>query len=150
MKPVPAPTSATLEVADELAQAAKETAELANRSMAKQIEHWARLGRAVEQLVKTSDVMAFKAHLADPSDADKVSKARAALERLMKALVEQTDRDAARTLISETSKPVYEAVPAQPDRVAQVWPDGRKIVGHFVDSEFVADPPSPKQASPAR
>lgn len=139
-----------VKVADELAQAAKETAELANRSMAKQIEHWARLGRAVEQLVKNSDVMAFKAHLADPSDGEKVLKARAALERLVKALVEQTDRDAARILILETGKPVYEAVLGQPDRVAQVWPDGRKIVGHFVGNEFVAEQPSPKQASPAR
>jgi len=139
-----------VKVADELANAARETAELANRSMAKQIEHWARLGRAVEQLVKTSDVMAFKAHLADPSDADKVADARAALERLVKALVERTDRDAARTLISETGKPVYEAVPGRPDRVAQVWPDGRKIAGRFVGSEFVADAPTAKQASPSR
>ena len=87
-----------VKVADELAEAAKETAELANRSMAKQIEHWARLGRAVEQLVKTSDVMVFKAHLADPLDADRTSEARSALERLVKALVERTDRDAARAL----------------------------------------------------
>ncbi len=139
-----------VKVADELAEAAKETAELANRSMAKQIEHWARLGRAVEQLVKTSDVMAFKAHLADPADEDKIAEARAALERLVKALVERNERDRARTLISETGKPVYEAVPGRPDRVAQVWPDGRKIVGHFDGNEFIADGPSVKQASPSR
>lgn len=139
-----------VKVANELAEAAKETADLANRSMAKQIEHWARLGRAVEQLVKTSDVMAFKAHLRDPSDADKVSEARAALERLVKALVERTDRDAARTLISETGKPVYEAVAGRPDRLAQVWPDGQRIVGRLVGQEFVADEPSLKQDLPAR
>ena len=139
-----------VKVADELAKAAKETAELANRSMAKQIEHWARLGRAVEQLVKTSDVMAFKAHLADASDPDKVSEARAALDRLVKALVERTERDAARALISETGEPVYEAVPARRDRVAQVWPDGRKVLGRFVGTEFVPDELSPKQALPSR
>ena len=33
-----------VKVADELAEAARETAELANRSMAKQIEHWRGLG----------------------------------------------------------------------------------------------------------
>ena len=139
-----------VKVADELAEAAKETAELANRSMAKQIEHWARLGRAVEQLVKTSDVMAFKAHLADPADEDKIAEAGAALERLVNALVERTDRDAARALISKTGKPVYEAVPGRPDRVAQVWPDGRKCIGHFDGDEFVADEPSAKQTSPSR
>lgn len=139
-----------VKVADELAEAAKAMAELANRSMAKQIEHWARLGRAVERLVKTSDVMAFKAHLADPSDPDKVSAARAALDRLVKALTEGTDRDAARALILGTGEPVYEAVPGRRDRVAQVWPDGRKVMGRFVGSDFVADELSPKQASPSR
>lgn len=139
-----------VKVGDDLAAAAKETAELANRSMAKQIEHWARLGRAVEQLVKTSDVMAFKAHLADPADEGKIAEARAALERLVIALVEQTDRDAARALISETGKPVYEAVPGRPDRVARVWPNGRKIVGHFDGDEFVADEPLAKQATRSR
>jgi pantothenate kinase len=108
-----------VEVPDELAEAAKETAELTSRSMAKQIDHWARLGRAAEQLLKTSDVMALKAHLADPLDAEKVSEARAALQRLVKALVERRDRDVARTLISDTGKPVYEAVPGRADRVAQ-------------------------------
>lgn len=139
-----------VKVADELAEAAKETAQLANRSMAKQIEHWARLGRAVEQLVRTSDVMAFKAHLADPADEEKITEARAALERLVNALAERTDRDAARALISNTGKPVYEAVPGRTDRVAQVWPDGRKVVGRFDGNEFVADGPSSKQASPLR
>ena len=33
-----------VKVGDELAEAAKETAKLANRSMAKQIEHWPRSG----------------------------------------------------------------------------------------------------------
>lgn len=139
-----------VKVGDDLAAAAKETAELANRSMAKQIEHWARLGRAVEQLVKTSDVMAFKAHLADPADEGKISEARAALERLVEALVERTDRDAARALISTTGKPVYEAVPGRPDRVAQVWPNGRKVVGHFDGGEFVVDEPAAKQATHSR
>ena len=139
-----------VKVGDDLAAAAKESAELANRSMARQIEHWARLGRAVEQLVKTSDVMAFKAHLANPADEGKTSEARAALERLAKALVERTDRDGARALISETGKPVYEAVPGRPDRVAQVWPNGRKIVGYFDGSEFTSDEPPAKQATRSR
>jgi len=133
-----------VKVADELAKAAKETATLANRSMAKQIEHWARIGRAVEQLVKTSDVMAFKAHFADPADADLVVEARAALERLVQALVDQTDRDAARALIFDTGEPVYEVAPGRTDRVAQVGPGGRKIVGRFVGQEFVAEEPSRK------
>ena len=133
-----------VKVADELAAAAKEAAKLANRSMAKQIEHWAQLGCAVEQLVKNSDVTAFKAHLADPSDTENIAQARASLERLVQSLVDRTGRDAARTSISETREPVYEAVPGRADRVAQVWPDGHRIVGRLVGQEFVADEPSVK------
>ena len=139
-----------VKVADELAAAAKEAAKLANRSMAKQIEHWAQLGCAVEQLVKNSDVTAFKAHLADPSDTENIAQARASLERLVQSLVDRTGRDAARTSISETREPVYEAVPGRADRVAQVWPDGHRIVGRLVGQEFVADEPSVKQESSSR
>ena len=139
-----------VKVADEFAAAAKEAAKLANRSMAKQIEHWAQLGCAVEQLVKNSDVTAFKAHLADPSDTENIAQARASLERLVQSLVDRTGRDAARTSISETREPVYEAVPGRADRVAQVWPDGHRIVGRLVGQEFVADEPSVKQESSSR
>jgi len=136
-----------VKVGDELLEEARKTAALANRSIARQIEHWARLGRAVEQLVKTEDVMAFKARIADPTDSAKVAEARAALERLVQALADRTDRDAARRLILETGKPVYEAVPARPDLVVQVWLDGRRIRGRVVEGEFVAEKRAGKKGS---
>ena len=139
-----------VKVGDELIEAAREMATLANRSIARQIEHWARLGRAVEELAKTSDVMAFKARLADPLEGEKVAEARAALERLVQALVERTERDAARRLIFGTGKAVYEAVSGRADRVTQVWPDGRRVRGRIVDQEFVADEPAKKRASRSR
>lgn len=139
-----------VKVADELVEAAKETAPLANRSIAKQIEHWARLGRAVEQLASTTDQMAFKAQLADPQDAAKVVQARAALKRLVEALTDRMDRDGARRLILETGKPVYEAVPDRLDLVSQVWPDGRRVNGRVVDQEFVAEKLTGKKASRLR
>lgn len=139
-----------VKVADELVKAAKEMAPLANRSIAKQIEHWARLGRAVEQLAKTTDVMAFKAQLADPQDATKVVHARDALKRLVEALADRMDRGAARRLILETGEPVYEAVPGRLDLVSQVWPDGRRVLGRLVDQEFVAEELRGKKASRLR
>lgn len=136
-----------VKVGDELLKAAKKTASVANRSIARQIEHWARLGRAVEELASASDVMAFKARLADPSDAEKVEEARAALERLVRALADRVERDAALRLIFEKGKPVYEAVPGRAGRLSQVWPDGRKVLGRFVGAEFVAEEPRGKRAS---
>ena len=133
-----------VKVSDELVQAAKEVAGLASRSINKQIEHWAELGRAVEHLVPMPDLAALKANLADPSNAQKQRAAREALERLVRMLADTADRDAALGLIRDTGKPVYGAAPGREDRVMQVWPDGRKVVGRFVGREFVAD------ESPAR
>jgi len=82
-----------------------------------------------------------------PTDSAKVAEARAALERLVQALADRTDRDAARRLILETGKPVYEAVPARPDLVVQVWPDGRRIRGRVVEGEFVAEKRAGKKGS---
>lgn len=138
-----------VKVGDELVDTAREMAELSHRSIAKQIEHWAFLGRAVERLVKTSDVTAFKAHLSDPEDAEKRSEARAALQRLVQALVETTDREVARTLISETNQPVFEAA-SDKGRVTQVWPDGRRVVGRMVHGTFVAEEPSRKRSRTPR
>ncbi len=131
-----------VKVSDDLVRAAREVAELANRSMTKQIEHWAQLGRAVEHLAPMSDLMALKASQADPPDAEKAAEAHSALQRLAMTLADQNDRTAALKVIHNTGKPVYGAAPGREDRVQQVWPDGRRIVGRIVDKEFIADEPA--------
>jgi len=130
-----------VKVSDELVEAAREVAELANRSMTKQIEHWAQLGRAVEHLAPMADLMTLKAAQVGPPDAEKTREAQAALRRLVTALAETSDRAAALKVIRNTDKPVYGAVPGREDRVMQVWPDERRVVGRIVDQEFVPDEP---------
>jgi hypothetical protein len=139
-----------VKVADELIEEAKRTAALANRSIAKQIEHWARIGRAVELLATTDDVMSIKAQLADPGDSARTAAARAALERLVRALADRTDREAARKRIFSTGKPVYEAVPSRPDLVSEVRPDGGKKRGRLVEGNFVADTGKRRKARRSR
>jgi hypothetical protein len=139
-----------VKVADPLFEQARETASLANRSIAKQIEHWAQLGRAVERLVSASDALAFKAQLAAPQDARKLAQAHAALERLARSLADSADRKAARRLILDTGEPIYEAVRDRPDLVAQVRPDGRRLRGRFVGEEFVPEKRARKKRARAR
>ncbi len=126
-----------VKISDKLVEAAREVAAKANRSVTKQIEHWAEIGRAVEHLAALPDIVAIKSHLDDPSDAQD-AEARAALERLVGALADYSDRSSAQKLIF-TGKPVYGAVPGRADRVMQVWPDGRRVAGRFVGDEFVVD-----------
>ena len=49
-----------VKISDELAAWAREEALTADRSMAGQIEHWAKLGRAVENSFTVSDLSALK------------------------------------------------------------------------------------------
>lgn len=134
-----------VKISDELVEAAKQVAAVANRSVTKQIEHWADLGRAVEHLVAMPDMVALKARVAEPSDASNNAAAHAALDRLATILADSADRSLALKLIHSTGKPVYGALAGREDRVLQVWPDGRRVVGRFVGEEFVTEEPLPSE-----
>lgn len=134
-----------VKISDTLLQAARSTAEVANRSVTKQIEHWAELGRAVEALLPLPDLASLKGPIADPGSTPKHQAARDALSRLAAALERGSDRVAATALIRNTGKPVYEADANDPGHVVQVHPDGRRVPGRFVGSAFVADTGSRKR-----
>lgn len=131
--------SRPVKVSDELLAAARTTAEKANRSVTKQIEHWAELGRAIEALVALPDQFVLKDAAIDPEPARERAEVRAALGRLVAALAANPDRAVALARIRSTHSPVYGAAPGSTDRVVQVWPDGRRVTGRFVGNEFVAD-----------
>ena len=49
-----------VKLSDALVQDARATGEVAERSIAGQIEYWARLGRAVESVLRADEALAFK------------------------------------------------------------------------------------------
>jgi hypothetical protein len=49
-----------VKLSDALIDDARETGEVAERSIASQIEHWARLGRAVDAVMRGDEALAFK------------------------------------------------------------------------------------------
>ncbi|MDB4988995.1 MAG: hypothetical protein JWN04_4173 [Myxococcaceae bacterium] len=49
-----------VKLSDALVQDARTTGEIAERSIASQIEYWARLGRAVESVLRGDEVLALK------------------------------------------------------------------------------------------
>jgi hypothetical protein len=113
---------------------AESVAERNKRSVPKQIEYWAELGRAVERVLTPNDVLAISQGLAElqlvvpegvRADVDDVF---AGLER---------DR-AAGTLVSRVTRAavVYEASVSRAGLLDRIFADGRRETGRFVNGEF--------------
>jgi hypothetical protein len=124
--------SQPVKVADTLLEAARQAAAESHRSMAAQIEHWALLGRAVEQVLVTGDVLALKrseGHL----DAE---QRQGLIETLAQALDPQR-QDIARAAIGIRDAVRYETDPALPGLLIQIQPDGTRTAGRLVNRQFV-------------
>lgn len=103
-----------------------------HRTPPKQIEYWARLGRAVDGLLSRADIVALRAGLlhlkpspSAPVDPDEVF---GQMER---------DRDQFTRELGRSGV-VYQAARERPGYLEAVYPDGRVVVGLFENGEFVA------------
>ena len=123
--------SQPVKVADTLLEAARTSAAETNRSMAAQIEHWALLGRAVEHVLTTSDVLALKR-----SAGDLEGTQRQALVDALSNALDPDRRDLARAAIGMRDRVRYETDPALPGLVIQILPDGTRRAGRLVNREF--------------
>ncbi len=135
-----------VKVADTLIQAARGAAAETNRSMAAQIEHWALLGRAVEQALTTGDVLALKRSEGrlDPAQ-------RQALAQVLAGALDPQRRDLAKVAIGARNAVRYETDPSLPGMLIQLLPDGTRRVGRLVNREFVpAESVAPEAAALAR
>jgi ParD-like antitoxin of type II bacterial toxin-antitoxin system len=124
---------APVKVSDRLLVLARQEARDAHRSLTAQIEHWATLGRAVEVLLSYSDVLALKRTgqalpLPVRVHPDEVHARLASLGA-------DPDRGVVRARI-RAAGPVYEAA-EEPGLIAEVRPDGRRILGRMEGRRFV-------------
>ena len=121
--------SQPVELSDELVLDARLTAEIAERSIAGQIEFWAQLGRAVEPLLEGSRALALR----------RAGAAVPLSERLA-----SVDSDAGRRRVAEYLEsrpfPHYQPVAGSPGLVSRVDVDGTRTIGRFVGREFQAVP----------
>lgn len=122
-----------VKLSDDIVNAAREAAAVDDRSIAGQIEHWARLGRAAEAVLATSEVRELKQA---GSQAPARVTDRQVLERLS-AVAASADRASVLAKIRAGHGPLYEAAAGEPGVVVQVLPDGRRIKGRFVQRRFV-------------
>lgn len=118
-----------VKISDELLLDARLTAEIAERSIAGQIEYWAQLGRVVDQLLEGSRALALR---------------RAGAVRPLSECLASVDSDEGRRRFVEYLKsrpfPHYEPAPNSPGLLVRIEEDGTRTVGKFVGREFRASP----------
>jgi hypothetical protein len=104
---------------------ARLTSELAERSIAGQIEFWARLGRAVEPLLSGRETLALR----KSGDVTPLSKMLATVD------TPQGRRRVAEFLGTQPF-PHYEPAPGKPGLLVRIEADGQRTVGKFVNRQF--------------
>jgi hypothetical protein len=103
------------------------TGELVERSIAGQVEYWARLGRSIEHLLQGDQALAL---------------CRNAATRPLSECLESVDtakgRERLKAYLESQPFPHYEAHPDQAGLVIRVDEDGRRTTGRFVNRQFQA------------
>lgn len=129
--------STAIKVSDSLAEDARTAAQDADRSLTGQVEHWARLGMAIEPLLNTRTITALKKWPELTTEEGSSEK-----QRVMEALQQfiHTPAPVLRERLGLSGQTLYEVDPDDSARIVQVQPDGRRVRGQFVNRIFVADP----------
>ena len=116
-----------VKLADDLILDARMVGKIGHRSIAGQIEFWARLGEALEPLLQGIQAMALlRAHSAKP----------------LSACLESVDSLTGRRRVAEYLKsqpfPHYEPVPNRLGLLTRIEADGTRVVGRFIQRRFTA------------
>lgn len=122
-----------VKLSDGLVLDARLAGEVAERSIAGQIEFWAAIGRAVEPVLRTERALELK----------QKGKARPLSECLMEVNTAKGRKRLDRAL-KRRPFPHYEPVGDKPGYVLRVEDDGARTVGRFVNRKFVAQKPRKK------
>ena len=116
--------SQPVKLSDALVLDARLTAESAERSIAGQIEFWAKLGRALEPLLEGAQAMALS---------------RAGAARPLSECLESADSPEGRKRVAEHLNtlpyPHYEASDT-PGLLVRITADGKRSIGRFVNRRF--------------
>jgi len=117
--------SQLVELSDELVQNAQRRGEVAERSVAGQIEYWAVLGRAVEPLFEGPRAVAF------PS-----GDAAVPVSQLLASVDSPEGRQRVADYIQSRPGPHFEAAPGEAGMLVRVDADGTRTLGRIIDGQF--------------
>lgn len=126
--------SQPVKLSDSLVLDARLTGELMERSIAGQVEFWARIGRSVEAMIEGRRVMELRRN----GDA-----------RPLSDCLESVDAPEGRLRVAAFLEsrpfPHYEPHPDQPGLLIRIEEDGRRTTGRFVNRQFRAMKAKPKR-----
>lgn len=132
-----------IKVSESLASEARAAAADSDRSLTGQIEHWARIGKALEPLFTAPVVGSLKRCGGDLGAIEDTGERARVLDAL--AQLRQSPPFAQTAAVLRASGgPLYEADPESAGGIVQVHPDGTRVAGRFVNRVFKPDPPADK------
>lgn len=115
-----------VKLSDALILDARLSSEIAERSIASQIEFWAGLGKAIEPLLRFDDVLRLRKRSAAQSLADCLS-----------VVSKQAGRKQLKQVLEARPYPHYESDPKDAGLLVRTDEKGRKTRGRFVNRKFV-------------
>ena len=115
-----------IKISEILALAARTEAAVFERSIASQVEHWAQIGRAVEQVLGHDQIAALKrqAGTAEFSDAMRKASSEAGQRRVLEHL-------------RKLGGPRYSIDPTRRGGIVRIDADGSRTRGRFVRRKFI-------------
>lgn len=137
-----------VKLSDELVRLARQEAEQADRSITAQIEHWAKLGRAVEVALGYQQTTALKTLALDVGDPHRDSSKRDTVLAVLEQVAGSSDRTTVVNAIRASERSVFGTDPTYPGMIVRQDPDGTRTLGRFVSGQFV--PGTQTAANPAK
>lgn len=118
--------SQPVKLSDELVLDARTLGNVAERSIAGQVEFWARLGKAIEPLIRGDRALALKQ-----------SEAARCLASLLKSVDSGEGRERVCAYLETRPFPHFEACAEEPGMLIKIEADGTRTRGRFVNRVFV-------------
>lgn len=116
-----------VKLSDDLVLDARLTGDASERSIAGQVEYWARLGRAAESLMRVEQVLLLKRR----GDARLLSACLAAAET-------PEGKQRLATYLDSRPYPHFEPATGRPGLLVKIDEDGTRTVGRFMQRVFTA------------
>ncbi|WP_242392153.1 ParD-like family protein [Anaeromyxobacter oryzisoli] len=114
-----------VKLSENLVLDARIVGETSERSIASQIEFWARLGRAVEPVLRTETVLRLK----------KRGEA-VPLSACLSSVDTASGRERVKAHLAAGPYPHFEPAPGRPGFIVKIDEDGTRTVGRFVNRQF--------------
>jgi hypothetical protein len=121
--------SQPVKLSDELVLEARTVGEIAERSIAGQVEFWARLGKSLEPLLRGDRALALQQ-----------AGAAKSLSAIIASVDSDEGRQRVRTYLETQAWPHFEQCPEEPGMLVKIDEDGTRTRGRFVNREFVEAP----------